>query len=130
MQLAKSTNVIGGFILLLCGVIGCFYPDVVASYYGFVYERLEAKTTIRVLAGLCMGVGGLLIYFAYYCVDQRPVLFSLFVVLLSFAAPRLLGLLLDGFSQTSMWCELAFEAAAIMVVGYVYVRYKKQLQNE
>ncbi|MFT7389229.1 MAG: hypothetical protein ACI8VC_002494 [Candidatus Endobugula sp.] len=130
MQLAKSTNIIGGFILLACGVVGCFYPDAVASYYGFVYEQLEAKTTIRVLAGLCMGVGGLLMYFAYRCVDQRPILFSLWVILLSFALPRFLGLLIDGFSQSLMLYELTFEVVAIIVVACIYTIYKKSLQNE
>jgi hypothetical protein len=124
MQLAISTNMIGGFILLACGVVGCFSPDAVASYYGFVYEQLEAKTTVRVLAGLCMGVGGLLMYFAYYCDNQRPIIFSLGIILLSFALPRLLGLIVDGFNQPDMWYELLFEIGALLFVVYVYRRYR------
>ena len=122
MQLAKSTNIIGGFILLACGVVGCFFPDVVADYYGFVYAQVEAKTTMRVLAGLCMGVGGLIVYFACRSDDQRPVVLSLGVILASFALPRLLGLMVDGFDQTDMWYELFFEISSILFVAYVYCR--------
>jgi len=122
MQLAKSTNIIGGFILLACGVVGCFFPDAVANYYGFVYEQVEAKTTMRVLGGLCMGVGGLLMYFAFYSDDQRPVVLSLGVFLASFALPRLLGLMVDGVDQPGMWYEFFFEICSLLFVVYVYRR--------
>ncbi|MGS2716662.1 DUF4345 family protein [Eionea flava] len=124
MQLTRSTNIIGGLILLACGCIGCFYPDAVAAYYGFEYQQLAAKTTIRVLAGFCMGVGGLLMYFGYHCSDQRPILLSLWVILASFALPRALGLWLDGVDQPTMWPELGFELLALFVVGVIYLRNK------
>ncbi|EGG95468.1 hypothetical protein IMCC1989_2835 [gamma proteobacterium IMCC1989] len=129
MQLAKSTNIVGGFILFVCGIVGCFFPDAVANYYGFVYEQLEAKTTVRVLAGLCMGVGGLLMYFACCCYDQRPVLLSLGVILISFAAPRLLGLIVDGIDQPNMWYELLFEISALLFVVYVHCRCKVAVKS-
>jgi hypothetical protein len=122
MQLAKSTNIIGGFILLACGVVGCFFPDAVANYYGFVYEQVEAKTTMRVLGGLFMGVGGLLMYFACNSDDQRPVVISLGVILAGFALPRLLGLMVDGIEQPDMWYELLFEICSLLFVVYVYRR--------
>lgn len=124
MQLARSTNIIGGLILLACGWIGCFYPDAVAAYYGFEYQQLDAKTTVRALAGFFAGVGGLLMYFGYRCSNQRPILFSLWVILASFAFPRVLGLWLDGVDQPIMWPELGFELLALLVVGVIYLRYK------
>lgn len=124
MQIAQLTNIIGGFILFVCGIVGCFYPDAVAAYYGFEYVQLEAKTTVRVLAGFCMGVGGLLMHFAYHCANQRPILFSLWVILASFALPRLFGLVVDGVNQPAMWYELAFEVSALVVVGIVFRRYE------
>lgn len=129
MQLAKSTNIIGGFLLLVCGVVGCFFPDTVAAYYGYSYEQPSATITMRVLAGLFISVGYLLMHFAWQCDNQQPVLFSLWIVLLSFAVPRMLGLWLDGASQSMMWYELGFEVFALVVVAWVYLAYKKRYKR-
>jgi len=128
MVTSRVVNIVAGSILIGCGVLGCFWPVLVADYYGLVIEQLDAKTMIRTLAGFCAGVGCLLVYFAMHLDNQRPILLVLIVVLLSFALPRTLGLLIDGFAQPLMWYELGFELLALIFVSIIYfgdkTRYK------
>lgn len=120
----KVVNFIAGVVLLLCGLVGCFYPDLVGEYYGMRFDQLDAKTTVRVLGGFCAGVGSLFVFFAITLQQQRPLLFCLMVVLASFALPRMLGLYIDGFNQASMVYELIFEAISLVFIVGVFLTMK------
>lgn len=116
MNIAKTINLTAGVVLLVCGIVACLYPSAVGEYYGMTFVEMDAKTTVRVFGGFCCGVAYLLMYFAWRLEDQIPLLFSLAVILLSFAAPRLLGLIMDGFDQQKMVYELVFEVVSLVFV--------------
>lgn len=118
----KITNISAGVLLVLCGLAACFTPLLVADYYGFVFEQIQAKTTLRVIGGFFIGVGGLFIYLALQLKSQQSLLLALIVILVSFALPRILGLIVDGASQEGMWHELAFEVLALLFVIWVYCK--------
>lgn len=122
MNTAKVINVIAGVVLFVCGVVACLLPILVGDYYGIAFIELEAKTTVRVLGGFCCGIGGLLVYFALRSHDQKPILFALAIILLSFALPRFFGLIMDGFDQQKMVYELVFEIISLMIVVRTYVK--------
>jgi hypothetical protein len=120
----KVVNVLAGILLIACGLAACFWPDGVADDYGMHFIELQAKTTIRVVGGFFLGVGYLFVFFAYTISDQRPLLFCLGIVLASFALPRMLGLFLDGFHQTTMVYELLFELLCLIGVVWMRLRMK------
>jgi hypothetical protein len=120
----KRVNVFAGVLLVVCGLVACLWPDSVANYYGMHLMELQAKTSIRAVGGFFVGVGYLFIFFAYTVSNQRPLLFCLAIVLLSFALPRIFGLYLDGFHQMTMVYELLFELLCLMGVVWLYVRVK------
>ncbi len=126
MAISKVANIVAGFILMVCGVVGCLWPVSVADYYGLVITLPDAKTMIRSMSGFCAGVGCLFVYFGVFLGDQRPVLLTLMIVLCSFAFPRIVGLLVDGLMQPLMWYELAFELFALLCVSIIYFRDKNR----
>jgi hypothetical protein len=122
MNMAKSANVIASIVLCVCGVVACLFPAMVGDYYGMAFLEPDAKTTVRVLGGFCCGIAYLLAHFAYRLHDQKPLLFCVAVILLSFALPRFLGLVIDGVDQPKMIYELVFEVVSLMIVVRLYVK--------
>jgi hypothetical protein len=122
MNVANIMNMTAGIVLLACGIVACVWPILVGDYYSMAFLAPEAKTTVRVLGGFCCGVGYLLMHFSRCLHDQRPLLFCVGVILLSFALPRFFGLLMDGFAQQKMVYELVFEVVCLMVVVRTYVK--------
>ncbi len=120
MSAAKLTNYVAGLLLMLCGVMACFFPIIVGDYYGMKLEQAQAITTLRVVGGFFISVGWLFIIFARKNAHNKELLFSLLVIMIGFAASRILGLIIDGVQQSSMLYELYFELFCIVFVAYVY----------
>ncbi len=126
----KKVNLLAGVLLACCGVLACFYPQASADYYGLGLERLEAKTTIRVVGGFFAGIGILFLIFACRLQQQKNLLLCLAVVMASFSLPRILGLYLDGLNQTLMIYELLFELIFLTFVVWVYRRDESRCKNK
>jgi hypothetical protein len=122
MNLAKITNLIAGLLLMACGVAACFLPDSVAAYYGFSFDEVQAKTTLRVIGGFFIGVAYLFVYFALRLSNQQPLLYALCILLASFALSRIISIWIDGVVQVGMWYELSFELVSLVLVIMVYIK--------
>lgn len=132
MKAITFTNIVAGVLLFACGIAALFFPNAVADYYGFVYEQLSAKTTMRVIGGFFFAVGYLFIHCSCRADEdtQIMILHSLLLVMVGFAGARLLGLLLDGFSQPLMMYELIFESVVITWLLVVHTVTKKPIQHK
>lgn len=118
--MAKVFNLLIGILFVVLGIVGLLFPEQVGEYYGWAFTDVQGKTELRVLAGSFIGVGYLIGHFAVALADQRPVLFSIAVLNLSYIVPRFLGLWLDGGSQPLIFQELIFEVLLLIVVAALY----------
>jgi len=118
--MAKILNISIGVLFLMLGLFGVFFPETVGEYYGWSYQTLQSKTQLRVLLGSFAGIGCLLIYLGYQCADQRPVLFALAILNISYILPRVVGLVVDGLEQPLIMYELLFEVSLLLVIRVLF----------
>lgn len=125
--MAKIFSSIVGLSFIAVGIIGVFLPEALASFYGFTLQSLQAKTELRAVSGLSLSVGYLLIHFAWVLEKQTIVLLTVMILTFSYLAPRILGLILDGFDQPMMHKELIVELVVLVIA---FILYKREAAKE
>jgi len=64
MNIAKYYIILCGLVYLGFGAFVCLMPDRVSDFYSFGLQGLDARTELRAIGGLNIGIGVLLVYFA------------------------------------------------------------------
>lgn len=124
------TNSVAGLMIVACGLLGVLSPELVADYYGFIYDLPQSKTTMRVLASLFVSSGLILLLAAVFgWWDQFGVLLCLVAVLLAFVFARVLGLSIDGWEQPGMLGELIFELCFLCWALLLFALYRLLLSR-
>jgi len=118
MNSGKYFNILCGLIYLGFGVFICLAPDRVSGFYSFGLQSLDAKTELRAIGGLNIGVGILFVYFALKARDQKPILFALAVLMVC----------IDGVDQPINIKELIFEM--IVLMGAVWYLWRNKRLTE
>jgi len=121
MRIAKYFIILCGLVYFGFGTFVCLMPDRVSEFYGFGLQGLDAKTELRAIGGLNMGIGVLFVYFALTAIDQKPILFALAVLMCCLVLSRCYGLFVDGYDQPITIKELIFELIVLVAaVGFYW----------
>lgn len=118
--MAKVFNLLIALSFIALGIIGVFLPEALASFYGFTLQNIEAKTELRAVSSLSLGVGYLLVYFALVSKKQTVILLCVAGLTFIYFLGRLLGLMLDGFDQPMILKESIIELVVILIALYLY----------
>jgi len=117
----KIYNGLNGIFYVLFGLYGALLPYNMSKFLGFDLSLLgthELRSIFMAMAGL----GLISLLYVKKLTDQKPLTLAIIFVTLSFAAGRLLGLVLDGAGPILTYQELGLEAIWVAIGTFLYKR--------
>jgi hydrogenase/urease accessory protein HupE len=108
----KLFNYLNGVFYVCYGLFGLFQPKTMASAMGWEPSLLGLHE-VRAIWAAVAAIGVLLCLNISQNRDQRLIAMMLIFITLSFAAGRLIGILLDGAGPQLTYMELALEAFTV-----------------
>lgn len=124
MKAAKIYNLINGAFYFLFGLYGALIPVRFARVMGWEPSLLGLHQ-IRAICTVMAALGIMACAYAYRQKDQTPLLLLFIVVILGFAAGRILGLATDGVGPAQTYFEIGFELFWALVAYIIYGRLQK-----
>jgi len=121
-NIAKKINYLAGGVLLILGILCFVFVDDFTKMYNISLLTIQGKTEMRVISGFSFIVGYLLLYFTYISKKQKKVLFATMLITSYFLFARLIGLVIDGFSQEMTYYELFLELVGFVFICVIYFK--------
>jgi Domain of unknown function (DUF4345) len=105
-------NSIGAFIFVLLGVVGFFFPDLIARFVGIIAGKDRGKSEIRATyGGVFLGVGASALYF-----QETNVFTAIGIGWALAAVARILGILVDKEYHKLNFGGVLFETAVAILL--------------
>jgi Domain of unknown function (DUF4345) len=105
-------NSIGAFVFVLLGVVGFFFPDLIARFVGIIAGKDRGKSEIRATyGGVFLGIGASALYF-----QDTNVFTAVGIGWALAAVARILGILVDKEYHKLNFGGVLFETAVAILL--------------
>jgi len=117
----KIFNYVNGIFYILYGLFGTFLPLKMAGLMGWELSLLGLHQ-VRAISVVMAALGLMSLLYSNKLNDQKSLTLAIIFVTLSFAAGRLLGLVIDGAGPLQTYHELGIEFIWVAIGTFLYKR--------